>query len=133
MEPYSMDLRRRVLWDSDEGMRTKAVAKKYRVSRSWVRRLKQRRRERGETAPRSSGVSGGSKLGPHRDRLRELVEGQPDATLAELAQSLPVKVSLPTLSRTLRELELTFKKSRSTPLSRTAPMSGSGGPGGGGR
>lgn len=127
MEPYSMDLRRRVLWDIDEKMTTQAVASKHRVSRSWVRRLKQRRREHGEIAPRSSGVPSGSKLEPYRDRLHELVDSQPDATLAELAESLPVKVSLPTLSRALGELRLTLKKSRSTPRSRTAPMSRSGG------
>jgi len=53
MRPYSMDLRQRVLADCDDGMKTRAVATKYRVSESWVRRLKQRRAATGETAPRS--------------------------------------------------------------------------------
>src|SRR5437588_11918204 len=52
MAAYSMDLRTRVLEDSDAGMRADAVAEKYRVSLSWVNRLKQRRRESGEIAPR---------------------------------------------------------------------------------
>ena len=52
MRAYSMDLRERVLHDSDAGMQAAAVASKYRVSASWVRRLKQRRRETGEVAPR---------------------------------------------------------------------------------
>lgn len=51
MDAYSMDLRRRVLADCDGEMRTRVVAGKYRVSESWVRRLKQRRRATGETAP----------------------------------------------------------------------------------
>ena len=51
MRAYSMDLRERVLHDSDAGMQAAAVASKYRVSASWVRRLKQRRRETGEVAP----------------------------------------------------------------------------------
>ena len=54
MKADSMDLRERVLKDSDAGIRTREVAVKYAVSESWVRRLKQRRRENGETAPRSS-------------------------------------------------------------------------------
>ena len=54
MKPYSMDLRERVLKDSDAGATTREVALKYDVSESWVRRLKQRRRESGEVAPRSS-------------------------------------------------------------------------------
>ena len=52
MAAYSMDSRTRVPQDSDAGMTADAVAEKYRVSPSWVRRLKQRRRESGEIAPR---------------------------------------------------------------------------------
>ena len=37
MRAYSMDLRERVLHDSDAGMQAAAVASKYRVSASWVR------------------------------------------------------------------------------------------------
>ena len=51
MRAYSMDLRERVLHESDAGMPAAAVASKYRVSASWVRRLTQRRRETGEVAP----------------------------------------------------------------------------------
>src|SRR5262249_23722366 len=52
MKPYSMDLRERVLADCDAGLPTGPGAAKDRVSPSWVRRLKQRRRETGEGAPR---------------------------------------------------------------------------------
>ena len=52
MRAYSMDRRERVLRDSDAGMNAAAVAGKYHVSASWVRRLKHRRRETGEVAPR---------------------------------------------------------------------------------
>ena len=51
MRAYSMDLRERALLDSDAGMKAADVAAKYRVG-SWVRLLKQRRRETGEVAPR---------------------------------------------------------------------------------
>src|SRR5262245_4131793 len=52
MAPYSMDLRTRVLRDSDAGLSSKELAAKYAVSRAWVDRVKQRRRETGEIAPR---------------------------------------------------------------------------------
>ncbi len=52
MAPYSMDLRSRVLEDCDAGQAAKEVAAKFRVSRSWVNRVVQRRRETGEVAPR---------------------------------------------------------------------------------
>ena len=45
MAAYLMDLRTRVLRDSDAGMASKDVAAKYAVSRAWVDRVKQRRRE----------------------------------------------------------------------------------------
>lgn len=51
MKPYSTDLRERVLADCDAGLPTKQVATKYRVSPSWVRRLKQRRRQSGQITP----------------------------------------------------------------------------------
>ena len=50
--PYSQDLRDRVLAACDRAMKTKQIADLFGVSRSWVRRVKQRRREYGEVAPR---------------------------------------------------------------------------------
>ena len=47
MRASSMDLRERALLDSDAGMTAADVAAKYRVSGSWVRLVKQRRRETG--------------------------------------------------------------------------------------
>ena len=52
MGAYSIDLRTRVLADWDAGMKADDVAAKYRVSRAWVHRLVQRRRETGEIEPR---------------------------------------------------------------------------------
>jgi transposase len=56
MAPYSMDLRSRVLRDADTGLPSKAIATKYSVSRAWVDRVKQRRREHGELAPQADGL-----------------------------------------------------------------------------
>ena len=49
---YSMDLRTRVLRDSDAGLSSKQLAERYHVSRAWVDALKQRRRETGSIAAR---------------------------------------------------------------------------------
>ena len=113
-----MDLRKRVLAACDAGKQTKEVAATFAVSTAWVRRLKQRRRERdGDVAPRT----GGRKI--DRDRLAALVEEQPDATLVELRDRLGVAVTPWAVGKALRELGLTFKKSRSGPPSRTARTS----------
>ena len=65
MQAYSMDLRERALLDSDAGMKAADVAVKYRVSGSWVRLLKQRRRETGEVAPRVQRHGRRRMLEPH--------------------------------------------------------------------
>ena len=52
MAPYSMDLRKRVTWAWDADLDAESVAARYDVSRAWVHRLIQRRRETGSLAPR---------------------------------------------------------------------------------
>jgi transposase len=120
MDAYSADLRVRILDDCDGGMTTRVVATKYRVSESWVRRLKQRRRETGETSPRSSRPKTTKKvLADHLELLQQLIRETPDATLEELRSKLPVQVSVTTIWRTLEELKISFKKKSSTRPSRT--------------
>ena len=132
MDAYSLDLRRRILEDCDGGMSTRSAATKYRVSESWIRRLKQRRRETGETTARSSRPKSAKKvLAEHRETLARLVRENADATLEELRARLPVAVSVPTIWRALEELKLSFKKKSSTPPSRTGPTSGRNGRRGG--
>src|SRR5882762_10487415 len=117
---YSMDLRVRVLADCDAGMGTPAAAKKYSVSPAWVRRLKQRRKETGETAPRKGRTGPRPLRETHGDALRQAVAARPDATLAELREGLGLAVSLSTLWNALDSLGLTFKKKSRTPPSRIA-------------
>lgn len=121
MKPYSMDLRERVIGACDAGEPTKAVATRFGVSRAWVRRLKQHRRERGDILPRNGGGSRGRKI--DRQLLAELVQQQPDATLVELRDRLGVSVTLWAICKALRELKLSYKKSRSVRPSRTVPTS----------
>ena len=53
MAPYSMDLRARVVRAWDESGDADEVATTFAVSRAWVHRLVQRRRETGSIAPRT--------------------------------------------------------------------------------
>ena len=99
MQAYSMDLRERALLDSDAGMKAADVAVKYRVSGSWVRLLKQRRRETGEVAPRVQRHGRRRMLEPHLHTLAALIAEQPDRTLAELKDALGAPASLATIWR----------------------------------
>ena len=105
---YSQDLRDRVLAACDRGMPTKEVADVFAVSPAWVRRVKQRRREFGETAPRPCG--GRTRFKIDRTRLAELVREHPDATLKELRAMLGVDCAESAVCTALKKLGFTFKK-----------------------
>ena len=109
MRAYSMDLRERVLHDSDAGMQAAAVAGKYRVSASWVRRLKQRRRETGEVAPRQQRYGRHPVLAPQL-HTAALIREQPDRTLAELQVALGTSARVATIWRAVKQLGFTRKK-----------------------
>ena len=110
MRASSMDLRERALLDSDAGMTAADVAAKYRVSGSWVRLLKQRRRETGEVAPRVQRHGRRGMLEPHLHTVADLIAAHPDRTLAELKDALATPASVPTVWRAVRALGLTVKK-----------------------
>jgi transposase len=112
MAPYSMDLRTRVLQDWDGGMKAAAVATKYRVSRAWVNRVVQRRRETGEIEPRRQTTWRTPILDAQTEQLRTVVETQPDRTLVEIRTALQTSASLATIWRALGRLDLTVKKNR---------------------
>lgn len=112
MAPYSMDLRTRVLRDWDAGMRAEEVAAKYSVSRAWVHRLQQRRRETGSIAPRKQTQWRIPILTAQLPQLQALIEEQPDRTLTELLAALDTSASRTTLWRAIARLRITVKKNR---------------------
>ncbi len=112
MAPYSMDLRQRVARAWDAGLDAETIAGKYEVSRAWVHRLIQRRRETGSLAPRKQTKFRERALAGQEERLRVLIVAQPDATLAELRDALPTSAALSTLWRAIDRLQLTVKKNR---------------------
>jgi len=120
MAAYSLDLRKRVLRAWDSGMDVYSVAAKYEVSRAWVHRLVQRRRETGSIGPRKQTKFRRRVLSPQQEqRLVALITARPDATLAELRDALPTAAALSTLWRTIDQLGFTLKKNGAR--RRTAP------------
>ena len=121
MEAYPSKVRELVLDAYEAGLPTKQVAERFKVSRSWARRVKQRLRDRGlrvALEPARRGPDPALDDGDRR-RLDALVERTPDATLAELRAQLGRPVSVSTIDRALTALGLTFKKSPSGRPSRT--------------
>lgn len=109
MESYSKEFRREVLAACDAGRGTSEVAKQFGVSESWVRRIKQVRREIGKTAPSTTRRRRPTWV-DEADRILAAIKESPDLTLAELKARLQTSLSLTTLFRALQQLKLTFKK-----------------------
>ncbi len=119
MQAYSKEFRREVLAACDAGGKTRAVAQRFDVSESWVRRIKQERRESGKTAPCTTRrrTSAWTK---EADRIRAAIQRTPDLTLDELKAELQTSLSRTTLCRALRHLKLTLKKSVESQRAATA-------------
>lgn len=124
---YSQDLRERVFMLADAGTPVGQTAKLLRVSVSYVSKALTRRRETGETSARAQRSHLAPKLTPLHGAILAEVAARPDATIAELRRWLSetheMSASEGLMHKTLAELGLTLKKSRSTPRSKTVPMS----------
>ncbi len=121
--PYPMEFRLAVASDYDMTGSSIETAETFGCCEAWVRRLVQRRRETGsrELPPRKP-PAGTSKLdAADLGRLAALIKAKPDMTLAELAEALGRKASVPTVWRATRRLGLRLKKRRCTPPSKTGP------------
>jgi len=119
---YSMDFRRSVARAYDECNSSIEVADQFNCSESWVRRLIQRRRERGTLEPLTTARHDNQRSYDDADEqaIRELIRRTPDATLAEVVEAIGKPVHPGTVSRTLKRLNLPRKKSQRTPRSKTA-------------
>ena len=119
MVPYSIDLRERVLMAVDAGEGTQEeIARRFRVSSRWIRKLLARRAATGSIAPEPNG--GGRKLliqGEAAEALRAAVQADPDATLEELREATGFTGCLMTVWRAIERLKITRKKSRCGPRS----------------
>ncbi len=121
---YAMEFREAVARAYDDCGSSIEVAEQFNCSESWVRRLIQRRRETGSLAPRPNRLPNNNKLDDaDLELLRALIHQTPDMTLAELAEALDHKVSVPTVWRATQALDLPLKKSPSTPPSKIARTS----------
>lgn len=136
---YSNDLRRKFFQAYDAGEGTlEEVAKRFRVSLSWAKKISARRTRTGEVdAPRWRHGPVSRVTAAVREWIREQIRRQPDVTLRELQQRLEqaqrLRLSVGWIWVVVRQLGLALKKSRSTPRSRTANQRSSVGKRGGKR
>jgi transposase len=117
-KPYEQDLRDRVLGAYDRGKTTKEISSTIGVSPAYARRVKQVRREEHRTTRLPMG--GVRVIKVDLEQLRQLVDQQPDATIAELHQRLGKdRCSESAVAMALQRLDLSFKKRQCMLLSKT--------------
>jgi transposase len=121
MTPISLDLRQRIFDARQAGETTAEVAERFAVSTAFVRRLMQRYRATGSLHPNTGPRGFKPRLDAHADRIRELLTRHPDLHAAEVRDRLGLEVAAITVWRMLVRLNLTLKKSRPAPPSRTDP------------
>jgi transposase len=109
MHSYSKEMRRDVLAACDAGEGTRLVALRFGCSESWVRRVKQERRELGKISPATTRRRV-PRWAAHREQIECIVGDRPDITLQELKDELQIDLSRQTLCTALRKLKLTLKK-----------------------
>lgn len=114
--PHSLDLRQRIVeaYGNGEGSQRR-LAKRFKVSRSFIQDLLKLHRETGSLEPKAHGGGASAKIGPAQEPIvRRLVQTTPDATLEELCQDFEqetdIAVSVSTMHRALSALALTYKK-----------------------
>ena len=122
MQPYSQDVRDRIIQTLEAGLETqRAIARRFCVSGVVVEKLWQRWRRTGSSSPKPHAGGRQSALKDHRELLAHEVAQQPDATLEALRDRVVAahgpRVSTATICRALQRLQLPVKKSRSTPRS----------------
>lgn len=115
MEAYSTELRGEVLAACDANEGTRAIALRFQVSESWVRRIKQQRRETGQLAPKTAAPRQ-PKWHTWADWLLAKIAARPDIYLRELQAELKAErgetVCLMTFCNACRVLEQSRKKRR---------------------
>ena len=115
MESYSDEFRAQVLAACDAGEGTRSVATRFDVSESWVRRVKQQRRETGQITAKKTRYR---KPVWHTwaDWLLAKIDEQPDIYLRELQSQLKAErgetVCLQTICNACNALERSRKKRR---------------------
>lgn len=112
-QPYSDDLRVRVVAAVAEGCSRRAAAKRFAVSASSSIRWVGLHAQTGSVSRRPSGRKSRSPLAPHAAWLLELVEQEPDLTLAEMVERLAergVRTTDSSVDRFFKRHAVTFKK-----------------------
>ena len=114
---FSNDLRRRVISAIENGLSTRAAARRFDIGESTAGAWHRLWRTTGDCRARKQGQPAGSKLDAHAAFILDLVEEIKDITLAEISNRLETERSVSSCPATVWHFfdkrAITFKKNRS--------------------
>jgi len=118
MKPYSIDFREKIVKAYEQGKTSvRKVAERFNVSKAFVQKMLKQQKLKGHLQPGKQGGAMKSELAGHEPQLVAMVEQYPDATLAEYCEywgeTYQQWISISTMCRELKKLQLTRKKKRS--------------------
>lgn len=125
MNAYSLDLRLKALEAVDRGISRREVIRNFGISMPTLERYLRQRRQSGDLTPKPSSGRKPSICATVEDRraLWSQLEENDDATLQRHCElwekNRKIRVSVATMSRAVRRIGWTFKKSRWEPPSET--------------
>ncbi len=127
MQPYSQDLRDRVLRALERGDGPSEIARRFEVSRVWVYQVRDRLQETGQRGSFQIGGHRRSRLAEKEPTLRAWIVAEPDLTLVELVERLAqqgVSIKIGALWHQLNRWNLTFKKNSARQRARARGRAG---------
>ena len=123
MKTLPVEFRQRVIALTEEGSTAGEIAEVLDVSAAWVRSIKKLHASGQPLEPKSRANKRRSLAEREGDRIHAQVAAKPGTTLEDLKRDLKLTTSISNLWNALQELKLSLKKRRSTPPSKTGPMS----------
>lgn len=117
MKAYSIDFREKIVKAYEQGNTSiREVASRFDVSKSFVQKLLEMKKNQGNVTPRQQGGGMKSELDGYETQLATMVEKYPNATLSEYCEywgsTHNLWVSTSTMCRALQKQQLTLKKRR---------------------
>jgi transposase len=109
-DPYSYDLRQKVIEAIDRGMRKSEAAKVFNISRNTIDLWLKRREATGRIHFKQDYQKGSRHQIKDEEKFREFVKQNGELTQAEMAQAWGEGISRHTIGRGLKRIGMTRKK-----------------------
>ena len=124
MKMLHIEVRKKIVAARKRGLSVAEICRAYSVGRTAVYSLLQQERETGDIAPRTHLCGRKAALDEKAlETLKELLDGQPDITLAEIKEKMGLSISLVAIHNAIsKKLQYQYKKRHYTPASKTVQM-----------